>query len=119
MNLQDALCKLGASNLRGKQADAIDAINNSADVVYLFPTESGKTFVFEACALCCEDATIVVSSLVGLLQERSSGLAERAVGALQAWDGKVRQLGKEAVKIACTTPEELADGSPLRRRLQS
>jgi superfamily II DNA helicase RecQ len=119
MDLQDALSRLGASNLRGKQADAIDAINSGADVVYLFPTGTGKTLVYEACALCTEHATIVVSPLVGLLQQQSFRLADRGVGVLQAWDGKVRRLGNHAVKVVYTTPEQLADGSRLRQHLHS
>jgi superfamily II DNA helicase RecQ len=56
---------------------------------------------------------------VGLLQQQSSKLAERGVGVLQAWDGKVRNLGQDALKFAYNTPDQLADGSRLRRYLHA
>jgi ATP-dependent DNA helicase RecQ len=118
MELQEALSKLGVSGLRGKQADAISAINSGLDVVYLFPTGTGKTLVYEACALCLEQATIVVSPLVGLLHQQSTRLGERGVGVLQAWDGKVRTVGHGDVKVIYTTPEQLADGTALRNHLR-
>jgi superfamily II DNA helicase RecQ len=118
MDVHDALLTLGAQSLRGKQGEAIDAINSGRDVVYLFPTGTGKTLVYEASALCSANVTIVVSPLVGLLQQQSDRLAGCGVGVLQAWDGKLCQKGTGAVKVAYTTPEQLASGSALRARLQ-
>jgi ATP-dependent DNA helicase RecQ len=119
MNVQQAIVKLGASGLRGKQAEAIEAINSGRDVVYLFPTGTGKTLVYEAAALCCDELTVVVSPLVGLLQQQSNRLAERGVGVLQAWDGKLCEKGVGEVKVAYTTPEQLSDGSKLRQYLST
>jgi ATP-dependent DNA helicase RecQ len=115
MNVLDALAKLGRSNLRGKQAEANEAIKSGSDVVYVFPT--GKTLVLGAAALCCDELTIVVSPLVGLLHQQSIRLAERGIGVLQAWDGKLSEKGAGVVKVVYTTPEQLADGSRLRQHL--
>jgi ATP-dependent DNA helicase RecQ len=52
MNVSEAMAKLGATSLRGKQAEAIDAVISGQDVVYLFPTGTGKTLVYEVAALC-------------------------------------------------------------------
>jgi ATP-dependent DNA helicase RecQ len=118
MDVHDAVLKLGAKGLRGKQGDAIDAINSGSDVVYLFPTGTGKTLVYEASALCSKHVTVVVSPLVGLLQQQSNRLANCGVGVLQAWDGKVSEKGTEPIKVAYTTPEQLVPGTALREHLR-
>jgi ATP-dependent DNA helicase RecQ len=119
MNTQEALTKLGISSLRGRQSDAIDAINSGRDVLYLFPTGTGKTVVYETAALCCEHASIVVSPLVGLLQQQAERLAECGIVVMQAWDGKLLLKGEGNVKVVYTTPEQLAPGTALRTHLQS
>lgn len=118
MDVNAAVAKLGVTALRGKQEEAIEAINSGHDVVYVFPTGTGKTLVYEAAALCCASVTVVVSPLVGLLQLQSSRLADCGVGVLQAWDGKLYEKGQGVVKVAYTTPEQLASGSKLRKHLQ-
>jgi superfamily II DNA helicase RecQ len=119
MNQEEAMRRLGVSCLRGKQQDAITAVNNGADVLYLFPTGTGKTFVYECCALMSSGVTIVVSPLLGLLQEQSSKLAARGVGVLESFDGKVWFKGSGDVKVIYTTPEQLAEHSSLRKHLTS
>lgn len=52
MNLQAALSVLQVRKLRGKQREAIDSIVNGVDTIYIFPTGTGKTLVYEAAALC-------------------------------------------------------------------
>lgn len=117
MDVKDAVEKLGVTALRGRQADAIDAINSGCDVVYLFPTGTGKTVVYEAAALCSSYVSIVVSPLVGLAQQQAERLASRGVGVIEAWDGNLMQRGASTVSIIYTTPEQLADGSQLRRHI--
>jgi ATP-dependent DNA helicase RecQ len=64
MELSDTLVQIGASTLRGRQAEAINAIRGGVDVIYLSPTGVGKTLVYEVSALCSADATLVVSPLL-------------------------------------------------------
>jgi ATP-dependent DNA helicase RecQ len=108
---------LGVNTLRGRQRDAIGALNSGADVLYLFPTGTGKTFVYECSALMSAAVTVVVSPLIGLLHEQSSKLAARGVGVLESWDGNVWCRGTGKVKVVYTTPEQLAEHSSLRRHL--
>jgi ATP-dependent DNA helicase RecQ len=102
MELSDTLEQLAVTSLRGKQVDAINAINRGVDVIYLFPTGTGKPVVYEACALCSDAASLVVSPLIGLLQQQANRLADRGVGVLTAYNGKVTRLGKGVCVIHCT-----------------
>jgi ATP-dependent DNA helicase RecQ len=117
MELSDALKKLAVTSLRGKQADAINAINRGVDVIYLFPTGTGKTVVYEASALCSDAASLVVSPLIGLLQQQANRLADRGVAVLTAYDGKVTRFGKGDVRVIYCTPEQTAPNTRLRRYL--
>jgi superfamily II DNA helicase RecQ len=117
MNQVQAMQRLGVTSLRGRQQDAISALISGSDVLYLFPTGTGKTFVYECSALMSPGVTIVVSPLLGLLQQQSSKLAARGVGVLESWDGKVWCRGTGNVKVVYTTPEQLAEHSSLRRHL--
>lgn len=109
--------RLGVKTLRGRQADAIRALCSGVDVMYFFPTGTGKTFVYECSALMSDGVTIVVSPLLGLLQQQSGKLASLGVGVMESFDGKVWQKGTGAVKVVYTTPEQLVEHSSLRRRL--
>jgi superfamily II DNA helicase RecQ len=117
MDLEEALATLKVCSLRGKQRAAIDAILSRRDVLYIFPTGAGKTLVFEVCALCSAGVSIVVSPLLGLLQQQSSKLAAHGVTVLEAWDGKVWQQGSGHVKVIYATAEQLVQQSPLRRHI--
>jgi ATP-dependent DNA helicase RecQ len=117
MDVTSAMEKLGVAGLRGKQSDAIDAVLSGRDVIYLFPTGTGKTLVYEVSALCSEGVTVIVSPLVGLLQQQCSRLAECGICVLEAWDGKLRKAGVGEVRVVYTTPEQLAEGSDLRKTL--
>jgi ATP-dependent DNA helicase RecQ len=118
MDITQALSTLNVPSLRGKQQDAIDAILSGRDVLYIFPTGAGKTLVFEVSALCSPGVSIVVSPLVGLLQQQSRKLAACNVAVLEAWDGKVWQQGRGHVKVIYTTAEQLVHQSALRTYIQ-
>jgi ATP-dependent DNA helicase RecQ len=114
MDVTQALSMLNVCSLRGKQKDAIDAILSGQDVLYIFPTGAGKTLVFEIAALCSSGISIVVSPLLGLLQQQSRKLAAHGIAVLEAWDGKVWQQGRGDVKVVYTTAEQLVRASALR-----
>jgi ATP-dependent DNA helicase RecQ len=117
MEFSDALEKIGVTSLRGKQAEAINAINRGVDVTYLFPTEVGKTLVYEATALCSAAATLVVSPLIGLLDQQANRLGAQRVGVLKAYDGKVLRGGESDIHVTYCTPEQTAPHTALRRYL--
>jgi ATP-dependent DNA helicase RecQ len=119
MELEQALATLKVCSLRGKQRDAIDAILRGRDVLYIFPTGTGKTLVYEVCALCSPGVSIVFSPLLGLQQQQSGKLAAHGVAVLEAWDGKVWQQGQGEVKVVYTTAEQLVQQSALRRYIAS
>jgi superfamily II DNA helicase RecQ len=87
------------------------------DVIYLFPTGTGKTVVYEASALCSDAASLVVSPLIGLLQQQANRLADRGVAVLTAYNGKVTRFGKGDVRVIYCTPEQTAPNTRLRRYL--
>jgi ATP-dependent DNA helicase RecQ len=117
MELSDALVKIGVTSLRGKQAESINAINSGVDVIYLFPTGVGKTLVYEASALCSAAATLVVSPLIGLLDQQANRLGGQRVGVLKAYDGKVLRGGEGDIHVIYSTPEQTAPHTALRRYL--
>jgi DEAD/DEAH box helicase len=82
-------------------------------------TGTGKTLVYEAAALCCKKATIVVSPLVGLWQQKASKVADCGVGVIEAYDANLGQCGASSVSVIFTTPEQLLDGSKLRNHFSS
>lgn len=107
MSLEEALQRLNVSTLRGKQREAIAAIQSGQDVLYILPTGTGKTLVYEVSALCSPGVSVVVSPLIGLIQQQAQKLAAHGVGVLEAWDGKVWQLGQGPVKVVYCTPEQI------------
>lgn len=119
MDVSAALCRLGVKQLRGKQQDAIDAVLQGRDVLFVFPTGTGKTLVYEVAALCSAGATVVVSPLVGLLQEQALKAARRGVGVIQAFDGNLTgsPCSNSDVKLVYTTPEQARSGSAVHTYL--
>jgi superfamily II DNA helicase RecQ len=63
--------------------------------------------VFEVCALCYSNVTIVGSPLLGLLRQQSSKRAARGVAMLEAWNGNVWKQGDGQLKVVYTTAEQL------------
>jgi ATP-dependent DNA helicase RecQ len=119
MENTQALRTLDVATLRGKQQVAIDSILSGQDVLCTFPTGTGKTVVFEVSALCSSNVTIVVSPLLGLLQQQSNKLAPHGVAVLEAWNGKVWKQGEGHVKLVYTTAEQLTQQSALRRHIDA
>jgi superfamily II DNA helicase RecQ len=117
--IQEALHKLGMTSLRGKQNDAINAILNGRDVVYVFPTGTGKTLVYEIAAMCSPGATIIISPLLGLLNEQVQRVAACGVSAMEAYGESFSFYGStEAVKLIYTTPEQAKDTSELAAHIR-
>ena len=119
MNIEQALSQLGVRALRGKQKQAIEAVLSGLDVVYLFPTGTGKTLVYVVAALCSDDCSVVVSPLIGLLQQQAARATEAGIGVVQAYeDSCIRTNPQGKLKLVFTTPEPLSAKSELRRYLK-
>jgi hypothetical protein len=86
MELEQALATLDVCSLQPSRG--LPSILPVGNVHYIFPTGTGKTPVYEVCALCSPGVRLVVSSLLGLLQQQSGKLAAHGVAVLDAWDGK-------------------------------
>ena len=115
MNIETAISQLGVPALRGKQREAIDAVLSGKDVVYLFPTGTGKTLVYEAAALCSPNCTVVVSPLIGLLQQQAARAAASDIGVMQAFEEScIRTNSHCNLRLVYTTPEQLSATSTLR-----
>jgi superfamily II DNA helicase RecQ len=122
MAIADAMQALGALHFRGKQDEAIEAVLSGADVFYVFPTGCGKSMVYQVAALCSEGVTIIVSPLLGLLNEqlvKMSSLGICVIGAcggtLDAYNGNI---GATRAKMVYTTPEQLHEESELCKYLE-
>jgi hypothetical protein len=77
MSIGDAIQALGVLSFRGKQEEAVEAMLSGEDVFYVFPTGCGKSVVYQVAALCTAGVTIIVSPLLGLLNEQVESRAAR------------------------------------------
>jgi ATP-dependent DNA helicase RecQ len=113
-----AVERMGKSSLRGKQRDAIDAIMRHEDVLYVFPTGTAKSLVYEVAALCSDGVSVIVSPLLGLLQEQVQRIASRGIAAIERYGDSFACYGtQEDSKLIYTTPEQLHAGSSLRAHI--
>jgi ATP-dependent DNA helicase RecQ len=114
MAMGDAMQALDVLHFRGKQEEAIQAVLSGADVLYVFPTGGGKSLVYQVAALCSEGVTMIVSPLVGLLNEQVEKMATVGVSVIAACGGTLDCFnGTEGVKMVYTTPEQLQQESKL------
>lgn len=69
----------GISELYPEQKDAIDQVLNKKDIVYVMPTGSGKSLVYQIVSILSRGITIVVSPLVALMEDQVQGLVSKGI----------------------------------------
>src|SRR3954453_21795388 len=81
MDLSSALRDhFGFPGFRAGQEEACAAALAGRDVLVVMPTGSGKSLCYQLPALLRDDLTVVVSPLVGLMQDQVEALEARGLG---------------------------------------
>lgn len=112
--VKEALSMLGKESLRGQQREAVDAILCGGDVIYIFPTGTGKSLVYEVTGLVADGVSVIVSPLIGLLQEQVQRITAAGVAVIEACGQNLAFYGNEEdVQMIYTTPEQLRRTSDL------
>jgi hypothetical protein len=119
MAIGDAMQALEVLHFRGKQEEAVEAVLSGADVFYVFPTGCGKSIVYQVAALCSDGVTIIVSPLLGLLNEQLAKMSSLGVCVMGACGGTLDAYnGTSGYKMVYTTPEQVHEGSELCKHLE-
>jgi superfamily II DNA helicase RecQ len=118
ISVGEAMKVLSVESFRGKQEEAVEAVLSGCDVLYVFPTGCGKSFVYQVAALCTEGVTIIVCSLLGLLNEHVEKAASSGIPVIAACESTLDGCHNALeARIVYTTPEQLHTKSALCRYL--
>lgn len=71
----------GFSEFRDGQAQIVEALLSSQDVIGIMPTGAGKSICYQVPALMLEGLTIVVSPLISLMKDQVSALTQNGIAA--------------------------------------
>ena len=116
----------GYDAFRPGQAEAIEAILNSQDVVAVMPTGGGKSLCYQIPALLLPHVTLVVSPLIALMRDQVDALLRRGVKAAAIHSGMdagvinnvIAEVARGTVKLLYVAPERL-ESATFRRLLRS
>lgn len=71
----------GFSEFRDGQAQIVEALLSSQDVIGIMPTGAGKSICYQVPALMLDGLTIVVSPLISLMKDQVSALTQNGIAA--------------------------------------
>ena len=122
MNLkQTTLHKLGYQDFRPLQEEAIDALCNKQDVLFVSSTGSGKSLVYQLTGLVQPGVAVIVSPLLSLMHQQVDTLKAKGVRAefLNSslnpgeQDDLVSALRHQHIDLLYLAPEKLVQASVL------
>lgn len=73
--------RFGLEQLRGRQAEAIEAVLAGRDALLVMPTGGGKSLAYQLPSLMLDGLTLVVSPLIALMKDQVDGLVARGIPA--------------------------------------
>lgn len=76
-----ALHKLGYSEFIGEQRKCVDCLLGGQDLIAMLPTGSGKSVIYQVCALAREGVGVVVSPLISLMSQQVERLKQSGIRA--------------------------------------
>ena len=116
IDIEGGLRKLGLTEFRGGQRQAIETLLEVGRLLLVAPTGGGKSLTYQLPAACLPGTALVVSPLISLMHDQVQALEERGVAATYlagTLDGD--QLGRRmaaaargAFKLVYVAPERLA-----------
>ncbi|CAI0461432.1 unnamed protein product [Linum tenue] len=108
----------GHSDFRGKQFEAIQAVLSGRDCFCLMPTGGGKSMCYQIPALAKPGIVLVVSPLIGAMENQVTALKEKGITAeflssTQTTHAKTKihedlDSGKPSTRLLYVTPELIA-----------
>ncbi|HSA56398.1 MAG TPA: ATP-dependent DNA helicase RecQ [Gemmatimonadaceae bacterium] len=115
-DLDAALARLGYSEFRPGQREAVETLLDQRRLLLVAPTGGGKSLIYQLPAVMLGGTTLVVSPLVSLMHDQVAALSARGVAAtflaatLPADEMRRRMaaLGRREYTIAYVAPERLA-----------
>ena len=116
IDLDAALHRLGYTDFRPGQREAVETIITEGRLLLVAPTGGGKSLIYQLPATVLGGTTLVVSPLVSLMHDQVAALQERGVAATflaATLDGeevkrRMSALGRGEYTIAYVAPERLA-----------
>ncbi len=115
-DLDDALRRLGYTDFRPGQREAIDTILSARRLLLVAPTGGGKSLIYQLPATVLQGTTLVVSPLVSLMHDQVASLTSRGVAATflaatldsDELRRRMSALTRGEYQIAYVAPERLA-----------
>ena len=109
--------QFGLPGFRLGQETAIRHILNGQDTLVVMPTGSGKSLVYQFCALQLPGTTLVVSPLIALMKDQVDSLQRRGIPATfinstiskDQQAKRIEQLVSGEIKLVYIAPERLAN----------
>ncbi len=123
---EDLLAKLGLSEFRPAQRDAVQAALDGRDTLVVMPTGGGKSLCYQLPAIASESLTVVVSPLVALIVDQHRRLLDAGQRSVMLAATVGEQANREALsqirsgeaQIVFCAPERFA-AAGFRAALQS
>ncbi|HLI61132.1 MAG TPA: RecQ family ATP-dependent DNA helicase [Solirubrobacteraceae bacterium] len=123
---EDLLAKLGLSEFRPAQREAVQAALDGRDTLVVMPTGGGKSLCYQLPALASEALTVVVSPLVALIVDQHRRLLDAGQRSVMLAAAVGEQANREALarirsgeaQIVFCAPERFA-AAGFRAALQS
>jgi len=81
----------GYHNFRDGQTEVIHKILNNQNILVVMPTGAGKSLCYQLPAIISNQATVVVSPLVSLMEDQSKGLKEDGIEVSRIHSGQDRE----------------------------
>ena len=105
----------GLSEFRPGQLDAIEHILHGRNALVVMPTGSGKSLIYQFCALALPDTALIISPLIALMKDQVDRLQSRGVAATyinSSLSGdeqakRIAQLAAGKWKLVYVAPERL------------
>lgn len=82
--------KLGITELRSGQQEALEALLSGRDVLAILPTGYGKSAIYQAAGVLLPGATIVVSPLIALQQDQLDAIEGQTSGGARSLNSTMR-----------------------------
>ncbi|MCL4505157.1 MAG: RecQ family ATP-dependent DNA helicase [Chloroflexi bacterium] len=105
----------GLDAFRPGQREAIDHVMNGRDALVVMPTGSGKSLIYQFCALIVPDTALIISPLIALMKDQVDRLQSRGIAATyinSSLSGdeqgrRINQLAAGKLDLVYVAPERL------------
>ncbi len=107
--------RFGIDAFRPGQAEAITHVLNQRDALVVMPTGSGKSLIYQFCAVAMPDTALIISPLIALMKDQVDRLQSRGISATyinSSLSGdeqgrRINQLAGGKLKLVYVAPERL------------